>query len=130
MPFCVVFFLEVLLYTEKKLVSDHSIHSINLLQGRVPLTPNYLNIIANHHSFSEIKDDTEHMEKEELVEGLETLFVVMMDMFVAMISKRPYREGLSVYAALQKLGLIYGKDYPKEFKYFVQFIQRFFGKLR
>ena len=114
---------------EKRLVKDHSIHSINILQGRVPLNPSYFNIISNHHSFSMINPHEDDEEKD-LVEGIETLFVIMMDMFVAMISKRPYRGGLTVYDALKKLGSIYGKEYPREFKFFVQFIQRFFSKLR
>ncbi len=112
--------------SERKLVKDHSVHSINILQGRVPLNPSYFNIIGNHHSFSMINPNG----RQELVEGIETLFVVMMDMFVAMISKRPYRAGMTVYEALTKLSTVYGKDYPREFKVFVQFIQRFFSKLR
>lgn len=114
--------------TERKLVKDHSIHSINILQGRVPLNPSYFNIISNHHNFSLINPEED--DDKDLVEGIETLFVVMMDMFVAMISKRPYREGITVYEALKKLSLIYGKDYPREFKAFVQFIQRFFTRIR
>lgn len=114
--------------TEKKLVKDHSIHSINILQGRTPLTPSYLNIIGNHHSFSQINTSEDH--HGDVIEGIETLFVVMLDIFVAMISHRPYRKGLSVYEALAKIGEIYGKEYNREFKFFVQFIQRFFAKVR
>lgn len=113
---------------EKRLVNDHTLHSISILEGRVPLNSSYLNIISNHHSFSQIMAIEEKRLK--MVEGIETLLVVMLDVFVAMISKRPYREQITVYDALTKLRVMYSKEYPKEFKYFVMFIQKFFGRLK
>ncbi len=111
---------------ETRLVKNHTQHSIDLLQGRVPLNPNYLHIIGNHHTHSLIKSVEE--DRHDMVEGIETLLVVMMDMLAAMISPRPYREGMSVYAALEKLKVLYATTHPKEFKYLIYFIQKFFGQ--
>ena len=42
---------------EKELLSRHAQHSVQILRGRLPLSPNHINIIQHHHSFSLLTND-------------------------------------------------------------------------
>ena len=113
---------------EKDSIGQHTRHSIDILKGRVPLHSDYLEIIGNHHNHSLINsDNTSH---HRYSQETETILILMMDMIVAMISPRPYRSGMSLYDALQKIKLLFGKDFPQEFHYLVYFLQQFFSRTK
>ncbi|MBF0313664.1 MAG: hypothetical protein HQK50_06920 [Oligoflexia bacterium] len=113
---------------EKKLISQHQQFSIEILSGRIPLGVNYFNIINNHHVHSLLGGDvvTKANDQNEVLIGAETLFVEMVDILAAMISKRPYRDGLTLYSGLQRIKDILGKEHQQEFKLLVWFLQKFF----
>jgi response regulator RpfG family c-di-GMP phosphodiesterase len=114
---------------ELDLFSHHADFSSELLQGRIPLTTNYLNIIKNHHFLNDklkrmIGKNT-HRESE-MVLGLETTLVAVFDMLVAMTNDRPYRNKLSMYQALEVIKILMADNYPQEYKAIILFIRQFF----
>lgn len=131
---------EVLDASEKDLISKHTQYSIDILQGHVPLNANYLNIIGNHHNHCLIKmgagqrsnkiGGTPNAKGSGLVEGIETVFVVMMDMMTAMISSRPYRTHIDLFTALNTIKILFADDYQREFHHLVYFLQRFFSRTK
>ncbi len=86
---------------ERKIISKHADNSISLLEGRVPLSRNYLNIIKNHHFLNHkiqaTYQDNGPAPANKVLHGLETEVVAVMDVIVEMISDRPYREGRSLF---------------------------------
>lgn len=117
---------------EKILLSKHAKHSVEILQGRVPLGPSFLKIIENHHSFSLLTQNLQlNLESDDKVlAGFETILVTVMDVISAMISGRPFRSASSLYEALDLIRLLIADQYPQEFKLIVNYFRKFFFKGR
>ena len=116
---------------DKELFSDHSDFSFSLLEGRIPLSKNYLTIIRHHHFLNDkmkglvSRDGQSEMEGEMLM-GIESTLVAVFDILVAMTNERPYRKSLSLYQALELIKKLMADDYPQEFKALVVFLKQFF----
>jgi response regulator RpfG family c-di-GMP phosphodiesterase len=116
---------------EKEMFSHHPESSKSILEGRVPLSRNYLSIIENHHHFntqiSQILTNNFAQAKSstDLV-GFETLIVAVMDIIVAMTEGRPYRNKSSIFESLDLIKHIMLKEYPHEFKTLVIYLKQFF----
>lgn len=109
---------------ESRLFSSHPEQSEKILEGRVPFTPEYFEIIGRHHEIT-----TAHSAKVESSTqlcGLETVMVAVADILCAITCDRPYRKKEGYYQALEKIRPIMGKEYSQEFKYLVQFCRHFF----
>lgn len=117
---------------EKRLLAAHARHSVNILQGRVPLGPQYLTIIENHHSFSLLGQDLgvpmPQGRQGEIIAGFETMLVCVMDVIAAMISGRPFRPASNLFDALELVKLLIAEQYPQEFKLIVTYFKNFFFK--
>ncbi|MBH47814.1 MAG: hypothetical protein CME71_06550 [Halobacteriovorax sp.] len=117
---------------EKKLLSRHAMHSVNILQGRIQLGPQYLTIIENHHSFSLLAKDLDYFSpagsKGEVVAGFETALVCVMDVIAAMISGRPFRPASNLFDSLELVKALIAEQYPQEFKLIVTYFKNFFFK--
>lgn len=117
---------------EKRLLAGHASHSVNILQGRIPLGPQYLTIIENHHSFSLLAQDlgtpTAQGRQGEIIAGFETMLVCVMDVIAAMISGRPFRPASNLFDALELVKLLIAEQYPQEFKLIVTYFKNFFFK--
>jgi hypothetical protein len=116
---------------DKQLFSDHADYSFKILEGRIPLSKSYLNIIKNHHFLNE-KLKTLFQRKSlgnhnpDMVLGLESTLVAVFDILVAMISERPYRKSITLYQALEVIKKMMADDYPQEFRALVVFLRQFF----
>lgn len=116
---------------DKKLFSDHSDFSFELLDGRVPLSKNYLEIIKSHHFLNDkVKDILSNSKNSkasnEMLFGIETNLVAIFDMLIAMTSNRPYRKSMSLFQSLEIIKKILADDYPQEFRAIVVFFKQFF----
>ncbi len=113
---------------DKKLFAKHPEISVSLLSGRVPLSPSYLKIIENHHTFSLLgSDDFDPKEKyDKFIGGFETMIVSASDIIAAMISERPYRSSTTLYDALELIRVLISESYPTEFKFIVHYFRQFF----
>ncbi|MBF0298355.1 MAG: hypothetical protein HQK51_06520 [Oligoflexia bacterium] len=112
---------------EVELISKHVHFSVDILNSRIPLNTNYFNIIENHHTFSLLQG---RCKRSKIISGVETLLIESIDTLTAMISDRPYREGINVYNALELLKNRMGSNYYQEFKLLVFYIQRFFKTVK
>jgi len=113
---------------DKELFSRHSHNSYKILKGRTPLSPTTLEIINNHHHVGSQLTSDQDNQSANIIKGAETTMMGVMDMLVAMTSDRPYRDGVELFHALESVKLAMGKEYAKEFKYFVQFLQRYLSR--
>ncbi len=123
------FDLEDLSDKDKETLSKHPINSVKILKGRLPLPPNYFEIIESHHSFSLLKRElgTEPSFRDNLqISGIETILVNITDIIAAMISPRPYREAETLYDALKLVSEMISPQYPSEFKLIVNYFRNFF----
>jgi len=116
---------------DRDLFANHSDFSFDLLDGRVPLAKNYLNLIKNHHFLNEkmkaiISGEPQSLEESEMIMGLESTLVAVFDIIVAMTHDRPYRRSLSLYQSLEVIKKMMADDYPQEFKAIVAFLRQFF----
>lgn len=116
---------------DKELFSDHSDFSFDLLEGRVPLAKNYLNIIKHHHFLNDkmkgfVSRDHRSDAEAEMLMGIESTLVAVFDILVAMTNERPYRKSLSLFQALELIKKLMADDYPQEFKALVVFLKQFF----
>jgi len=120
-----------------KLFSEHSINSMNILEGRVPLNKTQLNMIRNHHQLNEkiqsmvgqeVEPKSAEDEDEDYITGVESVLLNGMDILVAMTSERPYRDSDSFFRALELLKQVVADEYPQEFKNLVIFLKHFFRK--
>ena len=116
---------------EKALLSGHAAHSVQILKGRLPLSPNHLNIILHHHSFSLLTNDLhldlKQKEREgELIAGFETMLVTVMDVISAMITGRPFRPPTKLFESLDLIKILIADQYPQEFRLIVSFFKSFF----
>jgi HD-GYP domain-containing protein (c-di-GMP phosphodiesterase class II) len=116
---------------DKDLFANHADFSFDLLEGRIPLSKNYLNIIKHHHFLNdrmkgigdkEYKGNTDN----EMIMGLESTLVAVFDILIAMTNDRPYRRGLSLYQSLEVIKKMMADEYPQEFKALVVFLKQFF----
>ncbi len=113
---------------DKALFAKHPQLSLDLLAGRVALSPTYLKIIENHHTFSLLGADGFDPEKPhgKFIGGFETMIISVTDIIAAMISERPYREATSLFDALELIRVLIADNYPEEFKYIVHYFRQFF----
>lgn len=115
---------------DKKMFSDHASNSMKILKGRLPFNTTQLNIIENHHflnhKIQSFISDKVLPDQEEMLTGAESTLLSSIDILVAMISKRPYRESITAFRALDLLKKIIADEYPQEFKNLVIFIKHFF----
>lgn len=114
-------------HDEKMLLARHADHSIQILQGRLGLAPQYFKIIENHHSFSLLtRDMTLDEEQEQLAQGFETMIVSVMDIVAAMITERPYRPSVPIFESLELIKVLIIDEFPHEFKLIVSYFKNFF----
>jgi len=117
---------------DKKLFADHSENSMKILEGRVQLNKSQLNLIKNHHylnyKIQSLVSNKPIPENAEYLTGIESMLVSALDILVAMTQKRPYREEVSPFKALELLKKVISDEYPSEFKALVIFIKNFHSK--
>lgn len=113
---------------DRKLLASHPQLSVNILRGRVPLPPNHLKIIENHHIYSTLTNQLNLADKDDpnVVFGFETMMISVMDTVAAMITDRPFRKAESLYKSLDLIRLLIGEQYPQEFKLIVFYFKNFF----
>ncbi|MFA5583078.1 MAG: hypothetical protein WDA09_02595 [Bacteriovoracaceae bacterium] len=116
---------------DQKLFADHSQFSFDLLEGRIPLSKNYLTIIKSHHFLNHrlleiINKAPRATINNSMVHGIESILVGVFDMFVAMTSDRPYRKGMTPFQSLELIKKLMADDYPQEFRALVIFIKQFY----
>ncbi len=116
---------------DKKQFLEHADHSINLLEGRVNLNSNYMNIIKNHHYLNPkiqaiMSGENPNKVSSEHIVGLETTIIAVIDILVAMTEGRPFQKKLSVFEGLDLIRKLMADQYPHEFKALVHFIRNFF----
>ncbi len=116
---------------DQKLFSDHADFSYDLLEGRVPLTKNYLTIIKHHHFLNDelkslISNAPYQSERPEIIFGLESTLVSIFDILVAMTTERPYRRSVGLYHSLEVIKRMMSDEYPREFNALVIFLKHFY----
>jgi hypothetical protein len=103
-----------------------------LLDGRVPLNTTQLNLIKNHHylnyKIQALVTNTEITQNEEFLTGVESAMLSSIDILIAMINPRPYRDSMSSFKALELLKKVVADEYPQEFKALVFFLKNFLSK--
>ncbi len=122
---------KVLNERDKQLFSNHADYSFDLLEGRIPLSKNYLTIIKHHHFLNDkllllLGKEQKKLQDKDTVLGIESTLVAVFDIVVAMTSPRPYRKSQSLYQALEIIKRMMADDYPQEFRALVVFLKQFF----
>jgi hypothetical protein len=122
---------KVLSDRDKELFASHADFSFDLLEGRIPLSKNYLTIIKHHHFLNDklkelVGKDEKKSHDKDLVLGIESTLVAVFDIVVAMTSARPYRKSLSLYQALDIIKRMMADEYPQEFRALVGFLKQFY----
>ena len=115
---------------DKELFASHAQSSLDILQGRLPLNKNQLIMIQNHHFLNHIikaKAQGYSVDESEILTGAESMLLSAIDILVAITSKRPYRDEVSMFKALEILKRVISEEYPQEFKSLVIFMRHFFG---
>ncbi|MCM2350771.1 MAG: hypothetical protein NDI69_12180 [Bacteriovoracaceae bacterium] len=122
--------LKTLTTRDQELFANHADFSFDLLEGRIPLSKNYLSIIKHHHFLNDKLKDLINKDKKkaepELIFGLESTLVSVFDILVAMTNDRPYRKGMSLYQSLELIKKMMADEYPQEFKALVIFLKQFY----
>lgn len=123
--------LKTLTTKDQELFANHADFSFDLLEGRVPLSKNYLTIIKHHHFLNDkMKDllvkDKKKKNEPDIIFGIESTLVSVFDILVAMTTDRPYRKGMSLYQSLELIKKMMADDYPQEFKALVVFLKQFY----
>lgn len=116
---------------DQKLFSNHADFSFELLEGRVPLTKNYLTIVRHHHFLNDklkelISSASSDKDGPEIVFGLESTLVAVFDILVAMTTERPYRRSVGLYQSLELIKKTISDEYPQEFRALVIFLKQFY----
>ncbi len=114
---------------DHQLISKHAQFSFEILTDRIPLPEYCLTIIENHHFLNEKLKSIIGVKKsgeEKTLHGIESTFVGIFDMLVAMISPRPYRKALSLFTAMEVIKKVMADDHSQEFRFFVSHINQFF----
>lgn len=116
---------------DKTLLASHPQLSVNILRSRVPLPPNHLKIIENHHIYSTLTKQYNLSSKDDPsnIFGFETMMISVMDTVAAMITDRPFRRAESLFKSLDLIRLLIGEQYPQEFKLIVLYFRNFFKTL-
>lgn len=114
---------------DKSVLAKHADLSVQILQGRLPISPNHFKVIEAHHSFSLLRTqmDQATQKNDLMVSGFETMMVNICDIVAAMISPRPYREATSLFQALDLVKIMMANQYPQEFKLIVNHFRSFFS---
>jgi hypothetical protein len=117
--------------SDRDLFANHSDFSFDLLDGRIPLAKNYLNLIKHHHFLNDkmkaiISGESHSLSDSDMILGLESTLVAVFDIIVAMTHERPYRRSLSLYQSLEVIKKMMADDYPQEFKALISFLRQFF----
>lgn len=123
--------LKTLTTKDQELFANHADFSFDLLEGRVPLSKNYLTIIRHHHFLNDKMKELLSREKKkkgepDIIFGIESTLVSVFDILVAMTSDRPYRKGMTLYQSLELIKKMMADDYPQEFKALVVFLKQFY----
>jgi HD-GYP domain-containing protein (c-di-GMP phosphodiesterase class II) len=115
---------------DKQMFSEHAQNSMKILEGRLPFNKTQLNIIENHHflnyKIQSLISGKQLPDQDKMLTGIESTLLSSIDILVAMISKRPYRDDISVFKALELLKKVISDEYPQEFKNLVIFLRHFF----
>lgn len=113
---------------DKHLLASHPQLSVNILKGRVPLPPNHIKIIENHHIYSTLTRRYQLAAKDDpnSIFGFETMMISVMDTVAAMITDRPFRKRESLFKSLDIIRLLISEQYPQEFKLIVMYFKHFF----
>jgi hypothetical protein len=135
--------------SDKAILSNHAQRSVEILDGKISLSPACLKIIAHHHKFSIINEDIHlnsksakpvernkhgiHYEEDDSTEepfmiGTETIMVCILDIIAAMITPRPWRSAEKLFDALDLTRTLIGDDFPQEFKSIVSYFKNFKNK--
>lgn len=122
--------LKTLTTRDQELFANHADFSFELLEGRIPLSKNYLTIIKHHHFLNDKMKDLLQKDKKksepEIIYGLESTLVSVFDILVAMTNDRPYRKGMSLFQSLELIKMMMADEYPQEFKALVIFLKQFY----
>ena len=122
--------LKTLTTRDQELFANHADFSFELLEGRIPLSKNYLTIIKHHHFLNDKMKDLLQKDKKksepDLIFGLESTLVSVFDILVAMTNDRPYRKGMSLFQSLELIKMMMADEYPQEFKALVIFLKQFY----
>lgn len=123
--------LKTLTTRDQELFANHADFSFDLLEGRVPLSKNYLTIIKHHHFMNDkmkelLAKDKKKKGEPEIIFGIESTLVSVFDILVAMTNDRPYRKGMSLFHSLELIKKMMADDYPQEFKALVVFLRQFY----
>lgn len=115
---------------DKHLLARHAAYSVQILQGRVSLSPNHLKIIENHHSFSLLTRDLGLVDISDktLIKGFESMIVSTTDIIAAMITERPYRASTPIFEALELIKVLVADQFPHEFRLIVSYFKSFFSR--
>lgn len=117
--------------SDQKLFAQHADFSHDILDGRIPLTKNQLNIIKHHHFLNErlkkiLNKSRFHVESDQMAFGLESTLVAVADILVAMTTHRPYRQNMTVFQSMELIRKMIADEYPQEFRALVVFLKQFF----
>ncbi len=122
--------LKVLNQRDQELFANHADFSSDLLDGRVPLSKNYLTMIKNHHFLNdrlkELINRDHKIKDQELVLGIESTLVSVFDILVAMTTERPYRKSMTLFQSLELIKKMMADEYPQEFKALIIFLRQFY----
>lgn len=113
------------------LFAGHADFSFELLDGRIPISKNYLTIIKHHHFLNDKLKTLLQKEKKKRIEpdiifGIESTLISVFDMLVAMTTDRPYRKSIGLFQALEIIKKTMADDYPQEFRALVVFLKQFY----
>lgn len=116
---------------DQELFANHADFSFDLLEGRVPLSKNYLTIIKHHHFLNDkmkelLSKDRKNSRASDIVLGIESTLVSVFDILVAMTSERPYRRSMTLFQSLELIKKMMADDYPQEFRALVVFLKQFY----
>lgn len=123
--------LKTLTTRDQELFAHHADYSFDLLEGRIPLSKNYLTIIKHHHFMNDklkslLQKNRSKSSDPEIIFGLESTLVSVFDILVAMINERPYRKSATLFQSLELIKKLMADDYPQEFKALVIFLKQFY----
>lgn len=123
--------IKILNSKDQELFANHADFSFELLEGRIPLSKNYLTIIKHHHFLNDkmkkmLSKESYIPKDPDVILGLESTLIAVFDIIVAMTSERPYRKSMSIFQSLELIKKLMADDYPQEFKALVFFLKQFY----
>ena len=116
---------------DQQLFADHADFSFDLLDGRIPISKNYLTIVKHHHFMNDkmkelLSNKDGPRTGTDMIFGIESTLVSVFDILIAMTSDRPYRKGMGLYHALELIRRMMADEYPQEFRALVIFLKHFY----